>query len=124
MKIDNDPTLKMHEKVQMKQNLLHTYNPATLPGGMAPGLTASLTSNNNGTNMCALPGLQGSLLSSVGQNAGQSTSNTQGIRSSAMSPHAQSFYPPADTVESVIGMLYYIVISNTYGRRVSLMAVI
>ena len=93
MKIENDPTLKMHEKVQLKQNLIHSYDPGVI------------SSNGNGNSMCALPGLQEALLGNMGHGG----NNSQGVhvmRTTTMSPHAQSFYPPSETVESVIGEFF------------------
>ena len=80
--IDQDTTLNSNQKSLRKEDLVLKYRLSN---------TASTSLPNNGPS--ALPGFSGPpLLNSVAPQ-----------RSSLMSPHAQSFYPPADTVESVVG---------------------
>ncbi len=74
--IEDDHTLDSTEKSKRKQNLLLIHS-----------LSVGSPSNNSG-----------GMMNNIG-----STPTTPSSLSSNMSPHAPSFYPPGDTVESVIG---------------------
>ena len=77
--IEDDATIDQSEKMKRKQNLLllHSLN-----------LSNPIAQPSGGTGI---------------QNVLGSTSTTPSSSMSTMSPHAQSFYPAGDTVESVVG---------------------
>ena len=76
--IDNDPNLDFSEKSKRKQNLLLIHN---LSGYSSSPLGSTFTS---------------------GFGSAPTTPSSASL-SSIMSPHAPSFYPAGETVESVIG---------------------
>ena len=77
--IESDSTLDASEKMKRKQNLLLLHNLSIGGGPLSPnGILSSLSSSA----MASLP--------------------------TTMSPNAPSFYPPGDTVESVVGRLIFL----------------
>ena len=78
--IEDDVSLDQGEKKKRKQNLLLLHNLNAVTGG----------NGGNGAN-------------SGGVTLGSSPTTPTSTISSTMSPNAPSFYPPLDTVESVIG---------------------
>lgn len=84
-----DATLDAQEKTKRKHNLLllHNLNMA--------GSNGTSSTNNNGNSFGPLSP------SHVGNGLGIGSSSLP--TSSTMSPNARCFYPPCDTVESVIG---------------------
>jgi hypothetical protein len=105
--IENDPQLDTNEKSKRKQSLLLLHSIGS-PGTIGnPGIIGS-PGTLGSPGMVESPGTVGS----PGTIGSPSTLACLGLEplgtspsvAAAMSPHAPSFYPAGDTVESVIGM--------------------
>ena len=79
--IENDPQLDTTEKSKRKQNLLLLHSIGS------PGMMNTANSPSS--------------------HVGLGTLGTSPSTTAAMSPHAPSFYPAGETVESVIGIFMY-----------------
>lgn len=80
--IESDPTLDNQEKSKRKQNLLLLHNLNITSSGSSNGPLSP---------------------SSIGLSLGTNVTSSSFSTNSTMSPNARCFYPPCDTVESVVG---------------------